>query len=55
MPKYISVFRECTDEPQYQSEAMCKEEYAVNQNDKTGTSPVWRNILIKDESYGGNN
>ena len=40
LPKYISVFRECTDEPQYHSEAMCKEEYLMNSNDKTGTSPA---------------
>ena len=38
LPSYIKVYRDVTDEPQYQPEIMCKGEYYMDEQDKKGTN-----------------
>jgi len=38
LPKYIKVYREVTDEDQYQPQVICKENYYMDPKDKDGTN-----------------
>lgn len=37
LPKYVKVYRDVTDEDQYQPDVMCKENYYMDIKDKEGT------------------
>mmetsp|Transcript_18825 Transcript_18825/g.32157 ORF Transcript_18825/g.32157 Transcript_18825/m.32157 type:complete len:109 (+) Transcript_18825:1412-1738(+) len=38
LPKYVKVYREVTDEPQYLPEILSKENYKMNEKDKEATN-----------------